>query len=236
MNSPLDRFIANFDTPEKCEANSESVHALMEQINAGAPIPTVSANDIRQIWDATRQMNADRPPRPGFAIGLSVFAGYGVGCAAEPARFFAAQWRHTLLLDLIDRGVLSRWVHNGEPDAEVFEAAATFRSDLEDLVRAMFKAIAQNEAELAAHASEAVGPGSVTEKTMDAEQLAAEREAHIRNLKELVELRTQQLKESVARIERLVHLVKDALPALSQIKDPTVKKLVENCGLPIPGR
>lgn len=230
MNSPLDRCIANFDTPAKCEANSESVRALMEQIDAGAPIPPVSANDISQIWDATRQMNADRPPRPSFAIGLSVFAGYGVGCAAEPARFFTALWRHTLLLDLIERGVLSQWIHDGQPDDNVFQTAATMHCTLEDLGRAMLKAISQTNAEVAAHASEAAGAGSVTEKTMDQEGLAAEREAHIRNLKDLVELRTQQLKEAVARTERLMHDVGDAVPTLRKADvrdDPAVKKLLE---------
>src|SRR5215472_18603724 len=69
------------------DANVESIHALMAEINAGKPIPEVSARDIRQIWDATRQMNAEgRPPRPDVAIGLSVFGAYGVSCAAEPAR------------------------------------------------------------------------------------------------------------------------------------------------------
>lgn len=233
MNFPLDRFIANFDTPEKCQANSESVHALAEQINAGAPIPPVSANDIRQIWDAMRKMNAeDRPPRPGFAIGLSVYAGYGVDCAAEPTRFFAAQWRHTLLLDLIDRGVLSQWVHNGEPDVEVFEAAATFHCSLEDLGRATRKAIAQNEAKLAAHASEAAGAGSVMEKTMDQAELIAEHEAHIQTLKDLVEARTQQLKQAVGTHQKLMHDVGDAVPALRKAdaavkNDPAVKKLLE---------
>lgn len=232
MNSPLDRFMSNFDTPERCQRNSESVHALAEQINAGAPIPPVSANDVKQIWHAMREMNAERPPRSGFAIGLSVYAGYGVDCAAEPTRFFAAQWRHKVLLDLIERGVLSQWVLDGEPDDKVFEAAATMHCTLKDLGRAVHKAIAQSEAELASDASEAAGAGSVMEKTMDQAELIAEHEAHIQTLKDLVEARTQQLKQAVGTHEKLMHDVGDAIPALRKAdaavkNDPAVKKLLE---------
>lgn len=141
---------------EEIQAKLEPVDALMAKINAGAPIPPVSAIDIRQIWDATRQMNRDRPPRPGFAIGLDVYAAYGVDCAAEPARFMSAHSRHTLLSDLIGRGLLAGWVRNGEPDERVFEAAATVDCALEDLGRATLKTLAQSDAEFAAHATEAL--------------------------------------------------------------------------------
>jgi len=50
VNSSLDRFIANFDTPEKCQANSQLVQELTNRINSGAPIPPVSGNDVRQVW------------------------------------------------------------------------------------------------------------------------------------------------------------------------------------------
>ncbi|HEX6802158.1 MAG TPA: hypothetical protein VF133_00630 [Terriglobales bacterium] len=139
---------------EEIQAKLEPMHSLMAQINAGAPIPQVSATDVKQLWDASRRMSADRPPRPGFAVGLSVYAGYGVDCAAEHARFMAVQWRHMLLADLIDRGLLADWVRNGEPDERVFEAAATVDCSLEDLGRATLKTLGQTDADFAAHATE----------------------------------------------------------------------------------
>lgn len=65
---------------------------------------------------------------------------------------------------------------------------------------------------------------------MDQTQLISEHESNIRNLKKLVEQRTQQLKESVAKYDTLMHDVGDAIPALrrADVKDePTVKKLLE---------
>lgn len=150
------KLIEKFGDCQIIQANVDPIHALVEQLNAGAPIPPVSATDIKQIWVATRQMNSDRPPLPGFAVGLSVFAGYGVACAGEPTRFMAAKWRHTLLADLLDRGLLTEWVHNSEPDERVFEAAATVDCALADLGQATVKVIAQSDAELAAHATEAL--------------------------------------------------------------------------------
>ena len=54
--SSLNKFIANFDTPEKMQANAESVLALGKQFNEGAPIEPASASDLRQLWDATRRV------------------------------------------------------------------------------------------------------------------------------------------------------------------------------------
>jgi hypothetical protein len=140
---------------EEIQAKLEPMHSLMAQINAGAPIPQVSAVDVKQIWHAIRQMSAaGRPPRPDVAIGLSIFEAYGVVCAAEPTRFMAAQWRHMLLADLVDRGLLAEWVRNGEPDERVFEAAATVDCSLEDLGRATLKTLGQTDADFAAHATE----------------------------------------------------------------------------------
>lgn len=151
----VERFNNN-SVMEKTPANGEATEALMAQINAGAPIPAVPATDVKQIWHATCRMNADRPLQPGVAIGLSAFAAYGVECAAEPARFMSALWRHTVLSDLIDRGALNEWVHDGQPDDKVFAAAARVHCTLKDLGRATVKAIAQSNAEFAAYAAEAL--------------------------------------------------------------------------------
>ena len=142
---------------EEIQAKLEPMHRLTAEINAGALIPQASAADVKQIWRAIQQMNAEvRPPRPDVAIGLTVFEAYGVVCAAEPTRFMSAHSRYTLLSDLIDRGLLSEWVRNGEPNERVFEAAATVDCTLEDLGRATLKTLGQTDAEFAAHATEAL--------------------------------------------------------------------------------
>jgi len=159
-NDPaVSKLVERFDNNsaiEKTPANLEATEALMAQINAGAPIPAVPAIDVKQIWHAIGLMNAARPLEPGVAIGLSAFAAYGVECAAEPARFMSAHWRHTVLSDLIERGALNEWIHDGQPDDKVFAAAAMVHCTLEDIGRATVKAIAKNDAEFAAHAAAAL--------------------------------------------------------------------------------
>src|SRR5579864_8397460 len=98
----VDKFVSNLGDPEKLQANTDPALALVDQINKGAPIPPVSASDIKQLWEASRLMNADMPPRPGVAIGLGVYAAYGVDAAADAERFIAVRWRHTVLADLVD--------------------------------------------------------------------------------------------------------------------------------------
>ena len=60
----------------------EKIHAQIEEVNRGAPIPTVSSSDMKQFWDATRRMNVDMPPRPNVQIGM-------------------VSWLHTVLKSLI---------------------------------------------------------------------------------------------------------------------------------------
>jgi hypothetical protein len=133
----LEKFMLNFNSPEKLQANAESVRALVERFNSGAPIPPVSASDIKQLWDASRRMNADMPPRSDVAIGLGVYLAYGVEAAVDPERFMAVQWRHTVLSDLLERAVLADYLRDSEPDDRVFAAAATMPCTKDDLGQAM---------------------------------------------------------------------------------------------------
>jgi len=154
-NASLDRFISNFDNPEKLQADAQAALAAGEEFNKGAPIPTVSASDIKQLSEATRRLNAEIPPDPSMAIGTAVYASYGVECASEPAKFMAAQWRLTVLSDLLERGVLNAYVHGGVPDEKVFIAAATIPLTKVDIGEVMVpQALAQAPPELGARARE----------------------------------------------------------------------------------
>ncbi|HTM38668.1 MAG TPA: hypothetical protein VL156_18085 [Terriglobales bacterium] len=154
-NVSLDRFISNFDNPEKLQADAKAALAAGEEFNKGAPIPTVSASDIRQLSEATRRLNAEIPPEPNMAIGTAVYASYGVECASEPAKFMAAQWRLTVLSDLLERGVLAAYVEGEEPDEKVFIAAATIPLTKEDIGEVMLpKILAEAPAEFVAQVRE----------------------------------------------------------------------------------
>jgi hypothetical protein len=117
---------------------SEKIHAQAKLSNDGAPIPPVSASDMKQMWDATRRMNADMPPRPNGATGVAVFAAYGVDAAFNrPEEFFLPSWRYQILVALVERGVLNDYKHGEELDEKVFRAAATMPCDKTDLAETM---------------------------------------------------------------------------------------------------
>ena len=112
--------------------------AAAEQLNSGAAIPAVSASDIKQMWNATRRMKADLPMGPNTAIGIDVFAGYGVEAAStRHEQFIWIQLREMLISGLSTSGVLSDYMHGEELDEKVFCAAATIPCDKNDLAEAM---------------------------------------------------------------------------------------------------
>jgi|SRR6266536_3651297 len=134
----------------------EKIHAQTKLFNDGAPIPPVSASDMKQMWDATRRMNADIPPRPNVATGLAVFAAYGVDAAfGRPEEFFSISWRHQLLESLVGRGILNDYKQGEELDEKVFRAAATMPCDKNDVAETMLPLLfAQSPADHAAKAKE----------------------------------------------------------------------------------
>src|SRR5438105_4155294 len=99
----IDRIVSSIDTEEKARAISEVLQAMNKQLNDGAPIAPVSAADVKQLWDATRRMNADMPPSSDVrGIGLSVYAAYGVEAASGPLeQFMAINFRHRLMSALV---------------------------------------------------------------------------------------------------------------------------------------
>jgi hypothetical protein len=100
---------------------SERIRQQTEEINRGAPIPTVSAADMEQLWNATRRINADFPPKPNRSIGMGALAAYGVEAAVNrPEEFFSVSKRYQLLSYLVERGVLNDYKHGEELDERVF--------------------------------------------------------------------------------------------------------------------
>ena len=153
-NASLNRFI-NLETPVLTQAYANACIAATKALNEGAPIPSVSASDFRQLWRATRRMHAEIPAEPNVAIGVSILAAYGVDFVHEPVRFMAAQWRCTVLSKLLERSVLNAYCHGEEPDEKVFSAAATIPLTKEDLGEVMLPQIlAQAPADFVAQARE----------------------------------------------------------------------------------
>lgn len=101
----MDKFVSSVNSGEMLK-QAERVQALVAEFNRGAAVPPASPSDIKQLWAAQLRIDADIPPKAGVAIGLGVFAAYGVEAASDPVRFMAVRWRHMVLSDLVERGVL----------------------------------------------------------------------------------------------------------------------------------
>jgi hypothetical protein len=134
----------------------ERVREQNEQFNSGAPIPTVSASDLKQLWEATPRMNADMPPQPNTVTGLAVFAAYGVEAAASrPEEFMIVQLRYALLSALVRRGILQDYIQGDALNEKAFVAAATMPCTIVDLGETMIPlAFEKASAEDAAKAKE----------------------------------------------------------------------------------
>jgi len=128
--------------------------AVGEQFNSGAPIPTVTVSDMKQMWDAMRRMSAEVPTRPNTAIGVGVYALYGVEAASRGAEhFFPVMLRHTLLSALVDKGVLREHLTGESLDEKAFRAAATMPCDKNDLAEALLeRMLAQSPPDVVAKA------------------------------------------------------------------------------------
>lgn len=137
-NPTLDRFNSNFDTPEKMTANAEAARATFERFNRGDPIPSVPPSDLRQLWEATRRLNAEHPPQSDGAVGLSVYAALGVEAACEsPEQWVPIALRCQLMSALIEGGVLKDFLKGEELDEQVIRAASTLPCDKNDLAETM---------------------------------------------------------------------------------------------------
>lgn len=129
----------------------DHLHVVMEQFNSNAPIPAVSASDIKQLWEASRRI----PPRPNVAVGLGVYAACGVEAASRPEQFMWVSFRLSLMSALVGRGVLNDYMHGGDLDEKVFRAAATIPCSKGDVAEAMVQLkLAQSPAEIVAKAKE----------------------------------------------------------------------------------
>ena len=138
-NPNLDKFLSTAGSEENSQAHAEATRAVYEQFNAGAPIPPVSPSDLKNLWNVSRRMNADMPPKPGVATGLALAAAYGFEAAsASPEVRVPIQLRCHLLAALVERGVLKNYLHGEELDERAIRAAATMSCDKVDLGEALF--------------------------------------------------------------------------------------------------
>ena len=111
---------------------------LDEQFDRGAPVRAVDPADVKQVWVAVRAMEAEFGPRPDHATGAAALgfdvSSRGPGFATE---LFIIGIRHSLLVTLVDRGVLRDYQNGDTLDERVFCAAATVPFKKEDLAEAM---------------------------------------------------------------------------------------------------
>lgn len=125
-NPNLDKFLSTVGSEENSQAHADATRAVYEQFNAGAPIPPVRPSDVKNLWEVSRRMNADMPPRPGVATGLAVVAAYGFEAAsASPEVRVPIRLRCHLLAALVERGVLKDYLQEEELDERAIRAPAT---------------------------------------------------------------------------------------------------------------
>lgn len=141
-NPNLDKFLSTVGSEENAQAYADATRAVYERFDAGAPIPPVSPSDLKNLWDVSRRMNANMPPRPGGATGLAIAAAYGFEAAsASPEVRVPIQLRCQLLAALVERGVLKDYLRGEELDERAIRAAATMPCDKIDLGEAMIPQI-----------------------------------------------------------------------------------------------
>ncbi len=134
----------------------DDMRRVVEQFNSGAPMPTVEFSDIKQTWPVMKRMVAEARSRPNVAIGLGAYAAAGVDVASRsPVQMMAVAMRQQFLNSLLERGVLSNYVHGDDLNDEVFLAAASMPFDKEDLAEALLLLkLSQDPAEIVAEAKE----------------------------------------------------------------------------------
>jgi hypothetical protein len=88
----------------------------------GEPIPEVEPDDVRIIWNANRDVQAQRSGEQ-IAIDLELFRRI-----CSPDANIPAVWQRTAMIHLLDMilpELLSQWRNEGDLDAKVFRAAAS---------------------------------------------------------------------------------------------------------------
>jgi hypothetical protein len=101
-------------------------NTLREVVKAGGPLPApepVDPADLRRCWEFTQEIQAQRPPAAGGAIGIDI------RCieAELPGANVQAVWLRVAPLQIMQmQGALKEWEHGTGLDEVVFQVAATF--------------------------------------------------------------------------------------------------------------
>lgn len=95
---------------------------LLSWFTSDDPVPAVDPADLRGVWTMGHDVHANIPGQQG-AIDIRLFES-----ACSPGADTQAVWYRVAMLQMLagPLGLLSRWLHDGEPADVVFQVAATF--------------------------------------------------------------------------------------------------------------
>jgi hypothetical protein len=111
--------------------------AAMHETLQRADIPAVDSSALKQMSKAVTQILAHSKSK---ATGLEVLAAFGFDpTSLTPQQFAALDSRQTILLSLLQRGVLNDYMLDEASSERVFAAAATFPCDGGDFAEAVYQ-------------------------------------------------------------------------------------------------
>lgn len=89
------------------------------------PVPAVDPADLRRVWAVQNDLQA-LAPEEQFAIGFDIYKRSCSPGADVRAVFVRVSTLRKLKLMSESGGLISAWLHHGEPDDAVFKVVATF--------------------------------------------------------------------------------------------------------------
>jgi hypothetical protein len=113
---------------------------LSDDLNAGAPVPTVDPEELKHMWLALKKLQSEIPGEVR-ALGLGAIAGAGHLLKRDPTEsdYMSFMMRASILQSLLDRQVLRDFDMEEERANSVFQAAATIPLNKDDLGEALMQ-------------------------------------------------------------------------------------------------
>jgi len=106
---------------------------FLAQLESGAPLPQVSADDLRRVWHLTRTLKAEACQATGKeASSVGIDARLIAGQCQPGADFQAVFFRGSVLQYMVQEGLLDEWTEGDTLKDSVFEVAASFQMKLGD--------------------------------------------------------------------------------------------------------
>lgn len=121
----------------------EDFGSAVARLNAGGELQPVDASLLENLWNAMSRI--PKPQGNNVAIGIDAITGFDPNALPLNAdKQVAVMMRYAVLEALQQRGVLVDYMTNDAAKKRVFEAAATFPCDKNDLSEALAESALRN--------------------------------------------------------------------------------------------